>query len=365
MKVSINPLERAIALIKQGKPIEAQKLLKPLIAADHHDLPAWFWFVETCSTNKQRLNVLEICFEYNPDNEQVKQALEELRTLSPQQLFAPLSNNAEIIKNTSKSSSRGIFMLYLPIIVLSVISASLIASLSLIAFQGDGGLGGFFLLAFLQIAQWILVIPATAAVYFLYSTLSNTGSFYKVNYLAQIGIPLTFNIVGAGFIYILFFAINLQSDISNSVLSRNVVLTIMNETVQPWHGDDKYRASPAVNEYAYQVLLHVKNTSGVEVPQMSFFIGAYEKEDFDFPYGSDHGIGHQQLTLIEGQNTIPIGESDIVINIPIYKIYLQCNNPNLAKPLYLLYSIGEQYTSVTVSNSINKRLLQLACGSTP
>jgi hypothetical protein len=86
IKLSKTSLERAIELIKQGRLIEAQKLLKSLIAADHHNLSAWFWFVETCSTNKQRINVLEICLEYNPESEQVKHALNRLRSLPVQKI---------------------------------------------------------------------------------------------------------------------------------------------------------------------------------------------------------------------------------------------------------------------------------------
>jgi VIT1/CCC1 family predicted Fe2+/Mn2+ transporter len=84
--VSIPPLERAIALLEQGKRSEAQKLLQALIAEDQHHLAAWFWLVETCTTNQQRLHVVEMCLEYNPENEQARQAWEKLRTLSPAQL---------------------------------------------------------------------------------------------------------------------------------------------------------------------------------------------------------------------------------------------------------------------------------------
>ena len=88
--MSIPPIERAIALIEQGRRIKAQKLLKQLITEDQHNLDAWFWLVETCPTNKQRLNILEMCLEHNPDNEQVKQELEKLRRLPPAQLSATL-----------------------------------------------------------------------------------------------------------------------------------------------------------------------------------------------------------------------------------------------------------------------------------
>jgi hypothetical protein len=49
-----NPLEHAVALIKQGEVIEAQKVLDPIIEADPHNLHAWFWFVETRSRQRNK-----------------------------------------------------------------------------------------------------------------------------------------------------------------------------------------------------------------------------------------------------------------------------------------------------------------------
>lgn len=73
------PSENAIEFIKQGRLLEAQKLLKPLIAADYHNLPAWFLLIETYPTYQQKINALEICLEQNPDDEKVKQILDKLR----------------------------------------------------------------------------------------------------------------------------------------------------------------------------------------------------------------------------------------------------------------------------------------------
>ncbi len=78
--MTINPLDHAVALIKRGELIEAQKVLDKIIEADPHNLHAWFWFVETCPTTKQRIQVLEICLESNPDNPLVKQLLGKLRS---------------------------------------------------------------------------------------------------------------------------------------------------------------------------------------------------------------------------------------------------------------------------------------------
>ena len=86
MKVPTTALEHAIALIKQGKRVEAQKSLKTLIAEDQHNIGAWFWLVETCTTHNQRIKILEMCLEFNQDNQQVKQSLEKFRILAAKQL---------------------------------------------------------------------------------------------------------------------------------------------------------------------------------------------------------------------------------------------------------------------------------------
>ena len=97
-----NSLEDAIGLIERGKLIKAQEILKRLIAANHQDLPSWFWFLETCSTNKQRINVLEICLEYNPNSEQVKQALDRLRS-APSQNLPVRSSTPAVSTNEEKT----------------------------------------------------------------------------------------------------------------------------------------------------------------------------------------------------------------------------------------------------------------------
>ena len=124
--MSIPSLDRAIALLEQGKRIEAQKILKQLITADQHNLEAWFWLVETCPTNKQRLTVLEMCLEYNPDNEQVKQALEKLRTLSPDQLSAklPKYENKHLLTNWEAVESGGLLALGVALLLLMLLPAS-------------------------------------------------------------------------------------------------------------------------------------------------------------------------------------------------------------------------------------------------
>lgn len=74
-----DPLKTAIDLIHSGQKQSAQKILQSILKADAHSIPAWFWYVETCSTVEERLQILETCARYNPDNPQVKSALDVLR----------------------------------------------------------------------------------------------------------------------------------------------------------------------------------------------------------------------------------------------------------------------------------------------
>ncbi|MBN2386219.1 MAG: hypothetical protein JXB85_04310 [Anaerolineales bacterium] len=76
-----NPvLQKAIEFIKTGKKEAAQVLLKDLIKGDPHNIPAWFWYIETLSTTEKRLQVLDACLRNNPEHPQVALAIQNLRT---------------------------------------------------------------------------------------------------------------------------------------------------------------------------------------------------------------------------------------------------------------------------------------------
>ena len=74
-----DPLKTAIDLIHSGQSQSAQIILQSILQADAHNIPAWFWYVESCSTVEQRLKILEACSICNPDNSQVKSVLDVLR----------------------------------------------------------------------------------------------------------------------------------------------------------------------------------------------------------------------------------------------------------------------------------------------
>lgn len=184
----ITPLEHAIALIKQGKHAEAQKSLKSLIAEDQHNLKAWFWLVETCTTNKQRINILEMCLDFNPDNQQVKHALEKLRALSSAQLSTTLPKSEE---KRSLETSEG---KYKALIKLSIVSAFLLVVINyLLAFLAASSQDVQVYVLFLAfVLPWtpLLSLPATAIVYSIYSKRHKSVFFV-------VGIPLIFNVLGA------------------------------------------------------------------------------------------------------------------------------------------------------------------------
>lgn len=57
--MAADPLTRAIELIHAGRGQEAKIILQGIIKADLHNIPAWFWYTETCSSMKQRIHILE------------------------------------------------------------------------------------------------------------------------------------------------------------------------------------------------------------------------------------------------------------------------------------------------------------------
>jgi hypothetical protein len=193
MKVPTTALEHAIALIKQGKRIEAQKSLKSLIAEDQHNIGAWFWLVETCTTHNQRIKILEMCLEFNQDNQQVKQSLEKFRILAAKQLpESPSKHESKRAREKPDGKYKSLFRL-------SVISAFVLMAINFLLTllfsrnESTAFLYFFFVFPFTP----LLSLPATAIVYFIYSS-QHKGVFF----LTAIGIPLIFNLVGASILII-------------------------------------------------------------------------------------------------------------------------------------------------------------------
>jgi hypothetical protein len=405
--VSVTPLERAIALIKQGKRVEAQEILKPLIAADHHNLPAWFWFTETCSTNKQRLNVLEICLEYNPDNEQVKQALDKIRTLPMQLSSQPLSNGKT--EDTSRAylfltglsitsglliaSTQWIYGLAYPVSywkiaaitlivfllllllatewllytpkkfiywfsalskLFSVISGLFLTGIILIVYllwQNDIStweLGGLIFMAPLMflvyVVPWLLIVPIASAVYKITPFLSGKAIFDNIHPFS-LGVPVIFNILGAAAFIITPFASDIRNDIT---------VTVKKETFRGTQYGDA----------TYEVVLNVKNLSQKEISDADFYLVTYKSKNDR--YVSDF-LKNNFLGSERDRNIIPIGESDIVIDVSIdvNENYSECKDGSLEKPLYLMYAMGDTFKPLAVSDSINKKILETLCSSTP
>jgi hypothetical protein len=68
-------LDECIALIRNGKKIEARKPLQDILQSDLQNLNGWYWYVETFDTPEQKLKALRLCLKYNPENQIVKDAI--------------------------------------------------------------------------------------------------------------------------------------------------------------------------------------------------------------------------------------------------------------------------------------------------
>ncbi len=75
----MSDLNTAVTLIRTGQKEEAQVILKEIIRTDSHNIPAWFWMVETLETNEDKMRVMEVCRKLNPEDSKVQKAYEMLK----------------------------------------------------------------------------------------------------------------------------------------------------------------------------------------------------------------------------------------------------------------------------------------------
>ncbi len=80
-------LNKAIKLILAGEKAQAQRILEAYIQENPHDVTAWLWEARTWSTISARINVLETCLLYNPDDSRVLTVLAALNTQHNQSSF--------------------------------------------------------------------------------------------------------------------------------------------------------------------------------------------------------------------------------------------------------------------------------------
>ena len=76
--MSTEIITQATQLINSGQLAEAKALLEPIIKSDLHNVDAWFLYIKTMPTPKERLEILRICQFHNPDNSKVQQAIQFL-----------------------------------------------------------------------------------------------------------------------------------------------------------------------------------------------------------------------------------------------------------------------------------------------
>ncbi len=99
-------IDECIALIKNGKKVEARQVLQSILQSDLHNLKGWYWYVETFDTPEQRMKALRLCLKYNPDNQKVKDAIHTIETKHPQDIKStPIGNNS-MLPNVQPSKSK-------------------------------------------------------------------------------------------------------------------------------------------------------------------------------------------------------------------------------------------------------------------
>lgn len=97
-------LEQPIKLMEQGENLQAQKILMDMLAINPHNLPAWYWYVKAHEYAEERIDALNLCLKYNPENEQVKLTLDKLQEQTSKPV-APLHPIEESDANDGKQMS--------------------------------------------------------------------------------------------------------------------------------------------------------------------------------------------------------------------------------------------------------------------
>lgn len=78
-------LNQAVAWIKGGQKLEAQRLLQSILQTDPKNEIAWMWYVETLPDIRSQVHGLEQCLRLNPDSKLAQQGLARLKaSLAPE-----------------------------------------------------------------------------------------------------------------------------------------------------------------------------------------------------------------------------------------------------------------------------------------
>lgn len=246
---------------------------------------------------------------------------------------------------------------YLSLLIGSILSASVIAAIQLFFPPTSGSFG--LLPVFMGLGlQWLLVLPATGMVCVIYTLIAHPLKLYKIPLLLLLGLPLLLNCLAASIIPIQWWVVDgIQQQVRDVKLARNVSMTIKNETIGSYIFPDSYE---------YQAVLQVKNDSGEEITLTTFYLGAFDLWEYDEPWMSSGYLTQTSYPYSPGAGIRP-GDSEIAIEIVIS---VECDNPNLSKPLSLLYYVETKDAyltaskAVAVSPSINQKLQQV-CGPSP
>ncbi len=86
-------LQQAIQLSKDGRKLDARKLLRPLLEVDPENEKAWLWYANSFDSTEEKLKALQNCLVYCPIS---KMALEGIRVLQSQMQSPELETPEEL-----------------------------------------------------------------------------------------------------------------------------------------------------------------------------------------------------------------------------------------------------------------------------
>ena len=81
--MSEDTINQAIQLSKTGRPLDARKLLRPLLEAEPENEKAWLWYANSFDTVEDKIKALKNCLVYCPDSKMANDGIRSLLTKLP------------------------------------------------------------------------------------------------------------------------------------------------------------------------------------------------------------------------------------------------------------------------------------------
>jgi hypothetical protein len=89
-------LNQAIQLSKQGRAVDARKLLRPLLEVEPENEKAWLWYANSFDTVEDKMKALRNCLHYCPNSKMAFEGVRQLQSQLDEMELTQQEENADV-----------------------------------------------------------------------------------------------------------------------------------------------------------------------------------------------------------------------------------------------------------------------------